>query len=729
MFLTPLCRFADAILKGYAAIFFGERALAGLLVLLASFWNPKVGLAGLFMGVLAVLLPKWMDLPWPDSPVHVCNAILVGLFLAVLRDPGLSLLPWLLLAGVLVVAVRTILGDLLWRWHHLPLLSLPFVLVTWFLLAAFFPAHPTTSLPFPDAVQAWIPVLAVPFLKALGAVVCTPHPTAGLLVFAALLVSSRVLALLAMGGYVLGALFALFWTRQGLGWLPPDAGFNYPLVAMALGGFFLVPSFRSLLAAAFGVFAASVTAAASAQFLAPNHLPVLALPFCVGTLFILLVLRYRTRHAEPHLVLEHPALPEVYLERIRLAKARGIDALSVPLRAPFFGQWQVYQGFDGPHTHRELWRHALDFFIQDGTRSFSGEGRDLADYHCFGLPVLAPATGLVESCRDDLTDMPPGEVDARQNWGNHVLLRLPSGLFVLLAHLRQGSLLVTPGMAVETGMPLGTCGSSGRSPQPHLHLQVQTGPVLGSPTYPFHLTGVLCRASGQAKEPQRSRFHLHFRPEEGDAIANAPSSPALQRSFQFQSGQRLTYALQRSGKGGFEQRILRVEQDLEGTFRILSDRGATATFLRTDAVFGCFDRNDVWDPFLDVWLLALGFTPMSEAALHWTDGPSARLLPGSRWLHGALTLLTCHVLGLSTRYQRRLRADGCIYQIGLHQHPWGLLPTLKTRAKISPGRGLVRIQGLSRAGRWEATLVSSESPVPGMERAGSHLPRPAEVHP
>jgi urea transporter len=720
---TLLRQLADAILRGYAAIFFGERAQAGLLVLAASFWNPKVGLAGLVMAVLAALLPKWLDLPWPGSPVQVCNAILVGLFLAVLRTPSLSLLPWLLLAAGLVVAARTILGDLLWRWNHLPLLSLPFVLVTWFQLAAFFPSH-APVIPFQGETTAWLPLAIVPFLKALGSVVCTPHPVAGLLVFLALLLSSRILALLAIGGYGLGMLFAALWAKEGLGWLPPDAAFNYPLVAMALGGFFLVPSLRSLVAATFGVFAAMLTAASAAQLLAPQRLPVLALPFCVGTLFILLVLRYRTTHAAPHLVLEHPALPEVYLERARLAKARGVEPLSVPLRAPFFGEWQVYQGFDGTHTHREQWRHALDFFIQEGGRSFTGVGREVADYHCYGLPVLAPAAGLVESCRDDLKDVPPGDVDLEHNWGNHVLIRLPSGLFVLLAHLRQGSLLVQPGKAVEAGMPLAACGSSGRSPQPHLHLHVQIGPELGSPTHPFHLTSVLNRPSNG-----RSRFQLHLRPSEGDSVAHAPSSLSLHHGFQFQSGQRLQYALRQSRTGVATLRTLSVHQDLEGTFRIRSDRGASASFLRTEAVFACFERNAIRDPFLDVWLLALGFTPLSEAARQWTDRPSVRLLPGSWWRQAGLALASCHVLGLHSRYQRRLQTDGSFCQIGLHRHAWGLLPPLRTRVRIAPEGGPVQIQGLSRAGRWEATLLAADLSLGGSGFPTSTLLQLEEVHP
>jgi murein DD-endopeptidase MepM/ murein hydrolase activator NlpD len=56
--------------------------------------------------------------------------------------------------------------------------------------------------------------------------------------------------------------------------------------------------------------------------------------------------------------------------------------------------------------------------------------------------------------------------------GNHVILELGGGEFVLLAHLRAGSLRVRPGDRVGTGQPVGECGNSGNSTEPHLHLQV-----------------------------------------------------------------------------------------------------------------------------------------------------------------------------------------------------------------------------------------------------------------
>jgi hypothetical protein len=67
----------------------------------------------------------------------------------------------------------------------------------------------------------------------------------------------------------------------------------------------------------------------------------------------------------------------------------------LPLLLPVFGRWQVYQGFDGEHTPRPPWQHALDFYITEDGKSCSGQGEALEDYYCFGLPVLSPVHGQV----------------------------------------------------------------------------------------------------------------------------------------------------------------------------------------------------------------------------------------------------------------------------------------------------------------------------------------------
>lgn len=57
--------------------------------------------------------------------------------------------------------------------------------------------------------------------------------------------------------------------------------------------------------------------------------------------------------------------------------------------------------------------------------------------------------------------------------GNHVVIAMSEhGPFVLLAHLRRGSARVRSGERVAAGEPVGECGNSGNSVQPHVHLQV-----------------------------------------------------------------------------------------------------------------------------------------------------------------------------------------------------------------------------------------------------------------
>ncbi len=56
--------------------------------------------------------------------------------------------------------------------------------------------------------------------------------------------------------------------------------------------------------------------------------------------------------------------------------------------------------------------------------------------------------------------------------GNHVVIASsPTGPFILLAHLRRGSATVAVGDHVQPGDPVGSCGNSGNSTQPHVHIQ------------------------------------------------------------------------------------------------------------------------------------------------------------------------------------------------------------------------------------------------------------------
>lgn len=109
----------------------------------------------------------------------------------------------------------------------------------------------------------------------------------------------------------------------------------------------------------------------------------------------------------------------------------------------------------------------------------------------FGRPILAPVNGVVVHVHDGEPDH-----EARRSQlslvrymlrqrdravrgapglaGNHVVITMGvEGPFVLLAHLRRGSVQVQPGQKIPAGLPVARCGNSGNSTEPHLHLHLQ----------------------------------------------------------------------------------------------------------------------------------------------------------------------------------------------------------------------------------------------------------------
>ena len=176
-------------------------------------------------------------------------------------------------------------------------------------------------------------------------------------------------------------------------------------------------------------------------------------------------------------------------------------AADVQLALPFRGSWLVRNSpaRQVPSHGTDLFAttYAIDFVAVDGRRT--ARTRDwralLATepperFIGFGQPILAPAAGTVVSVLDGEPDhaarrsqlalVPYALTQAARVRGgpaaiagNHVVLELAGGgRFVLLAHLRSGSVGVRPGRQVIEGEPLGACGNSGNSTQPHVHVQV-----------------------------------------------------------------------------------------------------------------------------------------------------------------------------------------------------------------------------------------------------------------
>lgn len=122
----------------------------------------------------------------------------------------------------------------------------------------------------------------------------------------------------------------------------------------------------------------------------------------------------------------------------------------------------------------QLW--ALDIVKLNpfGNRAAGIYPKDLASYAIFGEPVYSPCDGVVVATENTAPDLPPpNTVESDAKAGNHVLLQCRPDAYVLLAHLQQGSVLVSLGQTVQTGDELGTIGNSGNSTEPHLHIHAQ----------------------------------------------------------------------------------------------------------------------------------------------------------------------------------------------------------------------------------------------------------------
>lgn len=165
------------------------------------------------------------------------------------------------------------------------------------------------------------------------------------------------------------------------------------------------------------------------------------------------------------------------------------------LRPPVRGRWMALtspvDAVPSQGTHAYGQTHALGLVAEDGTRPDIGWrplSRPPEDFPAFGRPVYAPADGVVVAVHDRSRDH-----RSRNSWpwllgsvlentlrelrgpagllGNHVVIDV-GGAYVLLGHLRKGSVGVRRGDRVAAGALIARCGNSGACTEPQLRMQL-----------------------------------------------------------------------------------------------------------------------------------------------------------------------------------------------------------------------------------------------------------------
>jgi hypothetical protein len=180
-------------------------------------------------------------------------------------------------------------------------------------------------------------------------------------------------------------------------------------------------------------------------------------------------------------------------------RAGSVERRPIPVASPVRGRWLAVNSpadkvpSHGLHAYGQTyavdlvnwpdedteWKAVVRAPVMSRPETFPG----------FGSPIHAPAAGTVVRARDFWRDHL-----SRNSWpalvyamvegsarelagpsgvlGNHVILDLGDGVYAAFAHLKRDSVQVRKGERVEAGQPIGQCGNSGNSSEPHLHFQL-----------------------------------------------------------------------------------------------------------------------------------------------------------------------------------------------------------------------------------------------------------------
>jgi urea transporter len=421
-----LSDFTKGVLRSYSQIFFSENYLFAIPLVLVSFLDVSAGLAGLIAVFTATLAASYLkfDKLTTNKGFYGFNSLLVGLGLGYYYQLTLVIVVIAIIAGFLTllatIAFQGILGK-----YYLPYLSVPFVLSLWIVFSAgrmlsgtldnqsgvyilnklfIIGGHPLVNL------HQWLAgkitsTFINNYFLSLGAIFFQYNVFAGFVVALSLLFYSRIAFILSLLGYSVAWLAYSFFgtdmTLLGYSYI----GYNFILGAIAIGGYFYIPSRQSY----FWAFAITpITALVSAGLfvlLKPFNLSLLSLPFNLVLLTFIYSLRFRTGQSKFREVVIQEGTPERNLYSYQSFTQRFPHFGWQQIRLPFLGEWYISQGQNGDDTHVGEWADAWDFVIVNSDASqFRDEGNFLNDYYCFGQNIISPADGTIVIAEDGIED-------------------------------------------------------------------------------------------------------------------------------------------------------------------------------------------------------------------------------------------------------------------------------------------------------------------------------------
>lgn len=546
-------------INSYSQLFFADSKAFAWLLLISSFINPITGLSGAIAAIAALSFSYWIGLNRNliANGTYSYNALMVGLVLGSQYNFTLGYILILLVSAIVTVLIAIWINTIFYK-YNIPSLSLSFLFTLWlvtlsmrsftqlelsevglFRLNEWYDLGGNFLLDWFSTIEnSGMPEFIEVYLKSLSAVFFQYNIVAGLITLIGLLIWSRIAFVLSLIGFVIGYLFYYSLSGEFTQLYYSYIGFNFILTAIALGGFYLVPSRASFILAIITMPVIGIFISGFSNVLSVYQLPLYSLPFSATVILVIMMLHQRVWFHRLVLVPFQYFSPEknVYHYLNNVKRFKNLQYFAI--RLPFFGEWFVSQGYDGNITHKADWKDALDFVVVDETQhTFKLPGEEISDFYCYNLPVLAPADGYIAEISDGIDDNMIGDIDLQHNWGNTIVIKHTNGLYSKLSHLKKETLSVRVNDFVKAGQIIALCGSSGRSPEPHLHFQLQSTPYIGSATLAYPLAYFITR------QEEKYTYHENEVPQQGAHLHYPIQTPVLYDAFKFISGQKIQFEL------------------------------------------------------------------------------------------------------------------------------------------------------------------------------------------
>ena len=588
----------NTILNSYGMLFFSKNKLFACFILGISLFTPFAGLMALLALFITIVAADSLGFnkTQVETGLLTYSVVLFGLGFATNFQIGTAFLILLIIGSLLTLFLSAALNAWFYR-LGVPALSLAFIISSVLIGLAsksfmglgltqrhiywYNEAYSLGGTSLVTAIQYFenldLPNFVSGFFRSMSAILFQVNVASGILLSMGLLIYSRIAFTLMILGYTIALLF-----HYAMGGFQPtdlsyyNMGTNFMLVAFALGGFYLIPSKRSFAWVFITVPIAYLLVTGIGNIAWYWGIQLYSLPFCLTVILFLYILQLRVHPKQLHLTQYQYYSPETNLYLFETDKIRWLNEIYLNIQLPFMGTWKISQGHNGAETHQGEWAEAFDFVIEDPEgKTYQDPGTLPAHFYCYNKPVLAPAAGIVQEVIDHIDDNEIGGNNLQKNWGNTIIIKHAEGLYSKLSHLKKHSFKVKAGDFVKKGEILAYCGNSGRSPEPHLHFQLQSTPHVGSKTIWYPL-GYYMLHSNKGKEWK------HFEvPGLGQYVSNPSPSLALHSAFHFKPGQ-----LFQVQAAGFESEEWEVRTSpYNETYLHCASRNCYAYFIQNDHVF------------------------------------------------------------------------------------------------------------------------------------------------